>query len=106
MNLKLKSLIYRYTGVYLADHELREYINSPECKQSVTRRLSHPDNDMSLDEANDLAIGLWDCRYGFTRPLSLLRFKEPQSLFKVIGWFDELYTVIKWDIQDLMEKLK
>lgn len=104
MKLKTKATIYRYTGLYLADHELQEYINSPSCKQQVTEWLSHPENDMDLNEANGLAIGMWEAAEGFGRPLCFLRFKSPTIIFKPIAWVVELYTVIKWDIQDWYNK--
>lgn len=104
MKLKTKAAIYRYTGLYLAEHERNEYINSPECKQYVTRMLSHPENDLTLDNANGLATGLWECDNGFARPICFLRYNRPAIVFKPIGWVMELYTVLRWDIQDWYNK--
>lgn len=99
MTLKLKSLFYRYTGVYLADKEEAEYIRSGEAQQYIHTLASHPENELTIEEATDLTIGMWQADEGFHRPMSFLRYKNPRFIFRILGWFEELYKTIKWDLQ-------
>jgi hypothetical protein len=98
--LKLKSLFYKYTGIFLAHKEENEYIDSPEYWKQFAKYLNNSKlEDMSPRNVHGLMVGIWQCEHGFARPVSFLRYKNPKFLFKTLGWFVDLYTVVKWDIQ-------
>jgi hypothetical protein len=67
MILKLKSLIYRAGGPYLADKEELEYITSEAACNRIEEALADPVNDMSLHDLQGLIIGLWQCEHKFYR---------------------------------------
>jgi hypothetical protein len=96
--LKLKSLIYKYTGVFLAHKEENEFLDSEEYWKAFLRMATHKENDMSPRNIHGLQIGMWQAARGFARPASFIKYKRPGFIFKPIGWFADLYTVIKWDL--------
>ena len=67
MILKLKALIYRVTGIYLAHKEELEYITSEDACQRMELDLFNKDNDMLLYNLQGLYIGLWQAEHGFCR---------------------------------------
>lgn len=103
--LKLKSLLYRYTGVFLAYKEENEYVDSKEYWKQFMKIAKNPENDMSLRDIHGLMIGMWHCDHGFTRPATFLRYRRPRSFFRFICWFVDLYTIIKWDLESLYRKI-
>lgn len=103
--IKLKALIYRYTGVYLAHKEENEYLTSKEYWKSLIKLLKSKDKDLRKPmNAQDLLIGIWQSDHGFHRPMSFISFKEPQWLFRPIAWFVDFYTVLKWDIMSFFRR--
>lgn len=64
--LKLKSLIYRFTGLYLAQAEENEYMASVEAYKKV-RGLNKKDVGLPLNSARKLVIGLWQADNRFVR---------------------------------------
>lgn len=101
--LKIKAKIYKYTGLFLAHKEQLEFVTSKEFWKALLKGLKHKNNDMGLISMQGLLIGMWQHRNGFHRPSNLLRFKRPKWFFRTVAWFHDLYTVIKWDIQDLFK---
>ena len=106
MSLRLKSFIYKYTGLYLATQEELEYLTSKKFWDDFFRHYNHPDNDMRPEDIQGLLIGAWQCDrdYHFARPMSFLRYNNPRWFWKLIAWFVDLYTVIKWDLKTLRGK--
>lgn len=65
--LKLKSLFYRHTGIYLADKEENDYLTSYDFWKSFNEYKSHPENDLSDRNIQGILIGLWQCNHKFYR---------------------------------------
>lgn len=104
--LHIKSFMYRYFGVFLANKEESEFLQSKEFWKSFLKIYKNSKNDMSPSQIQGLLIGLWESDHGFGRPMSKLSYRKPKLLFNVLAWFDVLFTVIKWDIKFLVAKLK
>ena len=104
--LKLKGKFYQYTGIYLANKEENEYIQSKECWKSLMKMLSNKKNDMSPRDCQGLLIGMWQCKHGFHRPMSFLRYKKPGFLFKPLAWCVNFFTTAKWDLQACLTRKK
>ena len=64
--LHFKSLIFRWTGTYLAHREENDYVNSEEYRRECTRIMADPDHNVGPENCHDLLIGLWQARHGFT----------------------------------------
>jgi hypothetical protein len=107
--LKLKSIIYRYTGVYLANQEENDYLTSMEFWKSFNEYRSHEENDMCDYNIQGLMIGSWQSNHGFCRPYSKYRVYHRSPMAKLINtfsWFHSFYTMAKWDLKDLIRKVK
>jgi len=103
----MKAKIYQYTGIYLANKEELEYIQSKEFWKSFTKMATHKDNDMSPRDIQSLLIGMWQADRGYTRPMPRFyfnSFKKPRLFWKSLNWFATLYLVIKWDLQKLWRR--
>jgi hypothetical protein len=94
--LRFKAIVYKYTGVYLAHKEQCEYMNSDSYWKNMAQ-ITKKNKDMGAKETNGLLIGMWQADYGFVRPGSFLKFKRPRVLWSIIGWFADLFIVLKWD---------
>lgn len=105
LSLKSKALVYKYTGVFLAHKEENEYLQSKEFWKSLIKLMNGKDKDFANPRnAQGLLIGLWQAKHGFARPASFLKYRNPRAFWKVVCWFVDLYTVIKWDIQSCLRK--
>jgi len=104
MILKLKSIIYKYTGIFLAYKEEHEYIQSKDFWKSFIKISTS--NDMNLRDTQGLLIGMWQVKHGFARPGSFLRFRRPRFFWRFIEWWVILFTVLKWDVKFLLTKTK
>lgn len=104
--LKLKSTLHRYTGIYLAHSELDEYLARPEVQQRIQTMQLFGDEPIDPELNKIILRKLWEADHGFTRPLSFLYFKRPRKFWAVIAWFVDFGTVLKWDLQRLIRKLK
>jgi len=99
--LFLKSKVYRYTGVYLADKEEQEFMQTLGAQRDVERIFTKALEwgIESRDEAEGIVIGSWQCEHGFTRPVvTAFNFgvdcSRPE---KVLHWFMVLYSAVSWD---------
>jgi hypothetical protein len=104
--MKLKSIVYRYTGIYLAKKEEAVYVASQEHKDFVDRCAAFPEKDMDRDVAKDLSIGLWQSKHNFARPISFLGYEYPPLIFVPLAWIVVFCTVLKWDVKDGVAWLK
>ncbi len=98
--LKLKSLIYRYLGIYLAYPEQAEYMESEEFWTQFMEFMAHNHREYTPTDAQDLLIGLWQAKHEFSRPMcpSLVG-RRPKAFWSVIEWIWCLYTTLKRDIE-------
>jgi hypothetical protein len=71
MSLKLKSFIYRKTGIYLASKEELAYIKSREFWKDFLKILGK--DATNLGDVQGLLIGMWQAHHGFTRPYNRKR---------------------------------
>ncbi len=105
MILKLKSIVYRYTGVYLAGPEELEYLKSDEFWSEFYKIYSHPNNNMSPRNIQGLKIGIWQAKNRFTRPwVTFCFFERPYFVFRPINSILTSLTAIKWDIGKLFKR--
>lgn len=110
MSLKLKILIYRYFGLYLATREELDYITSRDFWKEWAKMDEHTDNDMTPRDIQGLLIGMWQAKYGFARPMSRFWGKKQRwnnvlwPFWKTLDWFVTLGTVIKWDLEKLFRR--
>lgn len=107
-SLRLKSTIYKYLGVYLAEKEENDYLQSKEFWKSWSKQMAHPENDMSPRNVQGLMIGIWQADHGFTRPMSRLSLRsyKYRKFWYFLGWFDCLFLTIKWDLEKLFRKVR
>lgn len=103
--LKLKALIYKYSGLYLAHKEESEYLQSKEFWKSMLKLMNGKDKDLAIPRnAQGLLIGLWQCKHGFHRPLSHYWGKRPKWVFATLNWVIVLCITLKWDIKACLRK--
>lgn len=104
MLLKLKAIIYRYTGIFLAHKEEQAYLNSFAFKKDVKkyREMFGEDKDI----AEDIAAGTWHADHGFYRPLCFLQFNKPTWFWKPIDAIVTSFRAIKLDLQLFIWKLR
>lgn len=72
MILKIKSLIYRAFGVYLASKEELEYLKSEEMANLLKKDINRQkrlkaDDRMEIYDLIGLRVGLWQVKHGFGR---------------------------------------
>ena len=103
--LKLKSKIYKYTGIYLADREENDYLKSDEFWKRFIKIIKSKNNDIGPRNVQGILIGMWQAHNGFARPYSFLRLRRPALLWRPIGWFCVLYKTIRWDLSSLRRSL-
>lgn len=105
MLLRIKSIIYKYTGLYLARKEEWAYYLSREYQQEYNKCMAHtltdPDDALDAEDVHGLLIGSWQAHHGFHRPMSFIQYKHPRWVFRIIGWFEVLFIVLKWDVKNL-----
>lgn len=104
--LKIKSVLYRYTGIYLAYKEELEYIESKKYWKDLSRIYEKNRKEMYLRNTHGLIMGMWQCKHDFARPISFLCFKKPGVIFKPLSWLSVLFQVIKWDLRLLYKKVR
>jgi len=98
MKLKIKAFIYRYTGIFLAQKEQDAHIQNQEVMTQIIKWTKNPKMEMNLKDATGLAIGLWQTKHGFYRPISFLRYNKPAWFWKPIAWIIVLYKTLKFDL--------
>lgn len=113
--LKLKSLVYKYTGIYLAHREENKMLTSDETWKQMVKIASYKSNDMSLKTTQGLMIGLWQAKHGFARPWFHLpskiytlqyKYKFLRPVIRLVENVGSTLIVIKWDIHSLIRKFK
>ena len=101
--LKIKSIIYRYTNVYLAYKEENEYLTSKDFWVRHTEIMNDKDNDLDPMDAQGSLIGTWQANHNFATPCTPYSFKRG-VISKIINRAIIIYTNLKWDIQSLFRK--
>ncbi len=103
--LKLKSIIYKYTGWYLADSEELEYITSKEFWKEWRQIASAEDNDMSPRDIQGLLIGSWQAKHGFARRWNMWKREYSRNpLWKVTYWFGNFGIQAKDDLESIFRR--
>ena len=102
--LKIKAIIYRYLGVFLAEKEEAEYIKSKDFWKEFDKISSHPENDIPSIGIQRILIGSWQANHGFYRPISKYWLKRSR-FWRVVDWLIVCFTVLKWDIKDLYKAI-
>jgi hypothetical protein len=67
--LKYKSFVYRYTGVYLANREEKDYIKSEVFWDKFRKIIFSPENGMSDRSIQKFLVGIWQSEHGLARPM-------------------------------------
>ena len=100
MKLKIKAKIYQYTGVFLAEKEFNEYLQSDQYLEDFYRLELHYNNDdldpLSFKDLQGILIGTWELDNGFFRPFPMGLLK-PWYL-KPFYWFKDFYNQLKKDL--------
>lgn len=106
--LRVKAIIYRYTGIYLAEREENVYLQSKEFWKEWSEHMAHPKNDMRPRDIQGLMIGLWQAHRGFARPMSRLSFRsyKHRRFWNFLAWFEVFFTSLKWDLEKLFRRNK
>lgn len=75
MILKLKAIIYRHTGIYLAHKEQLDYMESREFWIAFYEMLDTvaKEDDLTLRDVQGLLIGMWQAKHGFYRKFKFSR---------------------------------
>lgn len=94
MKLKTKSLIYRYTGIYLANQEELDYIESPEYWKRFRKIVLSKSNDMHMTEVHSLLVGCWQADHGFHTAMYFGRSRVLRTCYI-------FYKQLRWDIEGL-----
>lgn len=98
--LKLKSIIYRYTGIYLAHKEENDYLTSEQFWIDHQLTVKHNDWNMGDCDAQGLLIGTWQSRNKLYRPWSGYRVYR-RSLWNLVDWFVCFYITARNDLYSL-----
>jgi hypothetical protein len=108
--LKLKAIIYKYSGLYLAYKEQSRYVDTEGYWQDF-ERLTKTKPRMSCENAHDLLIGLWQSHHRLVRPYYPLppKFRKRLIVFprlrRIAEWFGTLYLAIRWDIEKIAQTI-
>lgn len=105
MSIKIKSLIYRYTTLFLAHKEQFEYVSSEEFWKEFDR-LNDGFNDLEMRSINnfDYLVGTWQAKNGFTRLMGLHLFVKKKKypylkhVFTLIEIVHGSYLQLKYDL--------
>lgn len=102
MNLKTKSKIYKYTGLYLAKAEEKAYMKTKEFNdQYVALCLWEA---YLHEEIVDILIGSWQFRNGFCRTFIHINNFRPKILFNIVEWVIIFLKTLKFDLVDFLTK--
>ena len=101
--LKIKSIIYRYTNVYLAYREENEYLTSKDFWVRHIEIMNDKDNDLDPMDAQGLLIGIWQANHNFATPCTSYSFKRG-FIPKIINRAIIIYKNLKWDIVNAVQK--
>lgn len=105
--LKLKAIIYKYTGCYLAEPELNAYLASQEYCDDYNYMMLHAvENDLSESTITSILIGSWQGRNGFSRPISFVGWGSSNIAKKALHELCTLGIVLKWDLIYLKRKIE
>lgn len=108
--LKIKSKIYKYTGLDLTSPEKMKYIASEEFSKELVR-IKRADKTMRVNTIISILIGLWEAHNGITRiyfynrRLTILRFKYP-LLSKVVSPIIQVYANIRSDLVENKKEVR
>lgn len=104
--LKIKSHIYRYTGVYLAYKEEAEFLTSDEFWDQFGKDLKYAEkNSFNLQTVQGIILGMWQSKNNFVRVCNPFSLKT--GIFNaVLSFFYGFYLTLEWDIQTLKAYLK
>ena len=85
--LKIKALIYYYTGIYLAHKEENEYLQSKEFWKSFAKLMNGKDKDFrNPQNAQGLLIGLWQAKHGLCRPWNIWTSWQRRIKWRFKAW--------------------
>lgn len=102
LTLQLKAFVYRYTGIYLANQEQLEYMESKEFWKSFMVIASDPTNDMSPRAIQGLLIGVWQANAGLVIAVTPFFNKYPRWFFGPIEFVYRFFDQLYWDFKQLM----
>lgn len=106
--LKIKAKIYQYTGIYLAESEELDYLNSREFWKEFDRMQKHnKENDISNRTLQGILIGTWQSKNGFTRQISPYGFKyffKAPWYVKPLIFINLFYLQLKQDLKNVNKK--
>jgi len=98
--LKIKSMIYRYTGLFLAHKEQMKYVQSKEFMDEFLKIVVSDDGDMGPRSIMGLLIGSWQARNGFSTSMSKLEWHSNRFV-RFIGGIHSKFINLYWDLRRL-----
>lgn len=103
--LKLKAKIYHYTGIYLAYREQCDYMESADYLKYLTAPNGTDSEEFSIETKASLAVGLWQARHGFHKPLYLKAFCKVGFHWQIIRFVVEFYMALNYDLKTLYRRI-
>ncbi|NBO99736.1 MAG: hypothetical protein EBU90_06370 [Proteobacteria bacterium] len=106
--LKLKSYIYKYTGIYLAHKEENEFLTSDEFWSQLKSIFKNNKSDCFYSNPKNvqgLLVGMWQAKNGFSRFYNPFMLKTG-FINKTINLFYAPLVTLKWDLKNLFLTLK
>lgn len=106
MILRIKALIYRYTGIYLAYREEANLLASRAHRREFDRMyreyLISKDNMHPLD-IQGILIGSWQAKHGFTRVWANSKFARS---CKAANWVSVVVLTLSLDLNRLFNRAR
>lgn len=106
--LKLKSQVYRYTGIYLAEKEENEFLTSDAFWENFEKAIGSSKKNITSDYFKTIQgvyLGIWQSGNGFTRLFNHFAYK-PGIVNKIISFFYVPVFTLKWDLEMILLSIK
>lgn len=106
--LKFKSVVYRYTGVFLAYKEQCDYVESEEFWDEFKKFTEANQDDECISDprvASGILIGCWQAEHGFCRGIWFKSFRSQNPFYLLVGWIVLFYRALAWDVASLSRKV-
>lgn len=104
IKLRLKALIYRYLGIYLAQKEEDVFVLGELFRRGFTKLGSQSQKNYNSEIIRSILVGTWQADNGFARPISKFWYKKG-ALWVFINWITTFLLVLKFDLYTLMRKI-
>jgi len=103
--LRLKCALYRYTGIYLLNEELLDYLQSEQYWKAFKKLSKKQRGEFS----QSLLIGLWETEQKLYRPMRIWHYKFrkygriPFFIAEILSNIHTGFVAAKWDFLDFFK---